>query len=220
MEERIASEMAGMKGWLTDVTVKGAAATLLFRLEKGKQIITRPYQPYFYIVCNEPELVADLIGKHPLVSSASVEKKFATLWQKKPVEAVKVCPAVSEDMERVVRDCNRLPGVQEIAETSVPHYFRHMLDRKLDFFRYYDLESMEEIGNGEMMPELEIAVAEKAGNAIRVSFRGKGKAGGAARPCFASYGSRCALHMGRRRMAAFNVREKRRGLFTAKLPAY
>ena len=96
-------------------------AALVRKTEKGKEIVREPYYPHFYAICDSPEEKAYLFGQHPAVLEASVE-----------CGAVKVRTSL-HDFQAVISDIRKVPGVKELAETSVPHHFRYCHEKGVRF---------------------------------------------------------------------------------------
>jgi DNA polymerase elongation subunit (family B) len=105
------------------------------RIYNGGRCELDCYSPHFYVICNNPDEVRHLIEQHPFVLEA-VRKK----------DAVKVVTQIKH-YKKVIRDMKKVPGIKELAETSVPHYFRYACEKDLKFF-----DGPEELLLGVMRP--------------------------------------------------------------------
>ncbi|MEW6722061.1 MAG: DNA polymerase domain-containing protein [Candidatus Micrarchaeota archaeon] len=116
-------------------------ACLVFRTGEGRKVVSEEYRPHFFALCDNAEEKAWLFSQHPLVLDAKEE-----------CGAVKVTTLI-KDFRQVISDVRNITGVAELAETSVPHYFRYVNEKKLVFFQDYD-DSLRPVGGQDEMHAL------------------------------------------------------------------
>jgi len=131
-----------MIAWLTGLHVSGSTAALRFQSESGERIsLVDSYFPYFYALCSgNHEEVAHIMQQHPKVISAHIEHKLASIRDSVPSPLVKITCSGIPDFDKVCKDMGKVPGVIELAETSLPHYLRYALDKGMRFFHLHEIE--------------------------------------------------------------------------------
>lgn len=122
----------------------------------GKSVI-QSFHPYFYVICDDAEEKRCLIERHPDVLGCMVEERFPSLKSRGKEPVVKVMTTMGS-FRKVVRDMGKVPGIREIAETSVPHCFRHVMDRGLEFFDGDDELDVKAMGPEDDIPECDVLV--------------------------------------------------------------
>jgi len=131
--------MSSFKAWLINAAPKGDLVRLSFKTEKGALTLWDDYRPYFYLQTKdgEAERVADIMEKHPQVTKAEVQSKFASILnlQKEPVVRVEV--ESTKFFRSTIQDTLKVPGVVQACETDVPHYAKYLMDKGLQFFTPY-----------------------------------------------------------------------------------
>ncbi|HSB47163.1 MAG TPA: DNA polymerase domain-containing protein [Candidatus Bilamarchaeum sp.] len=144
--------------FLLNAYVERGGVRLLFKGECGRFSIRDRYEPYFYIICRNPDETRWLISQHPSVTRASIEERFQDLRSREKAPLVRVQCGLG-DFREVVQDARKLEGISEIAETSVPHYYRYVMDNGLKFFGAYELSGGKfRPAGSEALPELDCAL--------------------------------------------------------------
>jgi len=131
-----------MMAWLIGLHVSGSTAALRFHSESGERLLlVDSYFPYFYALCSgNHEEVAHIMQQHPKVISAHIEHKLASIRDSVLSPLVKITCSGIQDFDRVCKDMGKVPGVLELAETSLPHYLRYALDKGVRFFHLHEIE--------------------------------------------------------------------------------
>lgn len=106
----------------------------LFLKSKGEIItaLDSSFEPYLYVVADEPERAAKMINKLQVqdFKPKSVELVNRTFLGRK-VKAIKVSFYRRGDMPSLRHEMHELPGVKEIYEFDIPQARRYLIDRGL-----------------------------------------------------------------------------------------
>jgi DNA polymerase I len=126
-----------MEGLLLDndyVEEEARPCIRLFLKSKGEMVaaLDPRFEPYLYVVADEPERVAKLIKKIQVQDSKpkSIELVNRTFLGRK-VKAVKVSFHRRGDMPALRHEMREFPGVKEIYEFDIPPTRRYLIDRGL-----------------------------------------------------------------------------------------
>ncbi len=122
--------------WLINVSLDKNSMLLHFRSDDGVVRLRDNYFPYFYAITDNVEEIRYLLSQHPLILKASIEEKYITLQTKTKSQVVRITTEV-KDYQKVISDLRKIPQIKELAETTIPHYFRYINDRSLTFFSAY-----------------------------------------------------------------------------------
>ncbi len=160
-----------LDGWILDCAVIGNKAVLWIKTDDGRSIrLSEEYHPEFYMTfeggngCDgrrtenseqEAEMAAESISQHPLVFSATVEQRYPNVRSSEKSAVVRVAVQDASGFRQVIADMKKVPGRKEIAEASMPHYFKYMVTRGLDFFTKYRMKTIETNGAGGKCGRLE-----------------------------------------------------------------
>ncbi|MBI5226018.1 hypothetical protein HY994_02130 [Candidatus Micrarchaeota archaeon] len=149
------------EAWLTNLSTRGRLVNLQFKTPTGQCfLLTDSFLPYFYAQCpDNADQVAHILSQHPDVEKTVVESKYATVQSSQKEFVVKVTVASSKAFQKVAADALTIPGVKETCETSLPIYFKYIMDKRISFFTRYDvkekngkLTSFESLPDGDLPP--------------------------------------------------------------------
>jgi DNA polymerase elongation subunit (family B) len=139
---------------LINIVPDGSMMRLVF---SGGKVHTDKFYPYFYIVSDNAEEKKQVVEQHPEVLCCEIEERFPAIGSKQKEQVLRVSSTMGR-FTKVIRDMQRIGGISEIAETTIPHYYRYAMDRGLDFFGGPDNLRVACMGPGDDIPECDVLI--------------------------------------------------------------
>jgi DNA polymerase elongation subunit (family B) len=115
------------------------------------------FYPYFYAVSDNAEEKKHLIEQHPHVVNCEIEERFPNIKSKEKEQVVKVSSTM-ERFAKVIRDVEGIHGIKEIAETTIPHYYRYVMEKNLDFFKGAGRLEVKAMGPEDDIPKCDVLI--------------------------------------------------------------
>ncbi len=115
---------------LINIVPEGSIMRLVF---SGGEVLTDRFYPYFYVVSDNADEKKHLVEQHPQVVNCAIEERFPAIKSRRKEPVVKVTTTMGA-FRKVIEDMDKVSGILEIAETTIPHYYRYVMDKKLRYF--------------------------------------------------------------------------------------
>ena len=120
-------------GWILDTYIEDDEAILWIKTVEGKAVKLRDlYQPDFYVKFKDDvnaEEAATLIMSHPNIVDARVEWRYPSVVSREKSGVVHVSVDKASGFKRVLRDLERVNGVEEWFNTDILHVQRYLFSK-------------------------------------------------------------------------------------------